>query len=260
MLYIVGAGPGAVDLVTVRGARLLSQADVVVYAGSLVNSALLELTKAGCQCHDSATLTLEQTVEIVQAACAAGKLVVRLHSGDPSLFGAIREQIDRYRALGIPLEVVPGVSSCNAAAAALQAEYTLPGVSQTLILTRLAGRTPVPGPESLASLATHQASMAIFLSVQMIEEVVRELRQSYPAETPVAVVYRASWPDQQMLTGTLADIAAAVRAAGIDRTALILVGRFLGDQYQLSCLYNAEFSHGYRTAERSPQPAEEVRE
>lgn len=259
MLYIVGAGPGAVDLLTVRGAKLLGQADVVVYAGSLVNPALLDLTKPGCQCHDSAALSLEQTVEIIAGACAAGQSVVRLHSGDPSLFGAIREQIDRYRALDIAVEVVPGVSSCNAAAAALQAEYTLPGISQSLIITRLAGRTPVPEEESLAALAAHQASMAIFLSVQMIEQVVSELRQSYPEETPVAVVYRASWPDQQILLGTLVDIAEQVRAAGIDRSALILVGRFLGDQYELSCLYHPDFSHGYRRA-RSAAAAEGVRE
>lgn len=248
MLHIVGAGPGDPDLLTVKGAELLRQADVVIYAGSLVNPALLELTKPSCQLHNSASLTLDEVVAIVKQAHAAGKAIVRLHSGDPSLYGAIYEQIDRYRSLGIPFAVVPGVSSFSAVAAALEAEYTLPGTSQTLILTRLAGRTPVPESEALASLARHQASMAIFLSVQMIEQVVQQLLTAYPRTTPTAVVYRASWPDQIILRGTLATIAEQVRTAGLTRTALIVVGRFLGDDYQLSNLYHENFSHAFRSA------------
>lgn len=256
MLYIVGAGPGDPELLTVKGARLLGEADVVVYAGSLVNPALLELTKPGCQLHDSASLTLDQVVAIVQQAQAADQTVVRLHSGDPSLYGAIREQIDCYHKLGIPLQVVPDVSSFSAVAAALEAEYTLPGVSQTLILTRLAGRTPVPASESLASLAQHQASLAIFLSVQMMEQVVEELSTAYAASTPVAVVYRASWPDQVILRGTLATIAAQVQESGLKRTALIVVGDFLGHDYEFSQLYNAKFSHGFRKAEAGVERCE----
>lgn len=251
MLYVVGAGPGDPELLTVRGAELLRQADVLIYAGSLVNGELLQLTKPGCQLHDSAGLTLDEVMEIAVLAHASGLTIVRLHSGDPSLYGAIREQIDRYRKAGIPFQVVPGVSSFSAAAAALEAEYTLPGVSQTLILSRLSGRTPVPTAESLAALAEHHASMAIFLSVQMIEQVVQQLLSACPLETPVAVVYRASWPDQTILRGTLADIVAQVQASGLTRTALILVGWFLGDNYQLSRLYDPGFSHGFRAAKRA---------
>ena len=248
MLYIVGAGPGDPGLLTLRGAELLRAADVVIYAGSLVNPALLDLTKPGCQLHNSAGMTLDEIVAVVGRSHRAGQTVVRLSSGDPSLYGAVREQIDRCRDLGIPLEVVPGVSSLGAAAAALGVQYTLPGVSQTLILTRLAGRTPVPDAESLAALAGHQASMAIFLSVHRIERVVAQLRAAYPAETPVAVVYKASWPEQEIVRGTLGDIAAAVKDRGITKTALILVDGFLGDDYELSRLYNPAFSHGCRTA------------
>lgn len=248
-VLFVGAGPGDPELITLKGQRAIEEADVIIYAGSLVNPEVLSRRKPGTAVHNSAEMTLDQVIAVMEAAVAQGLRVARVHTGDPSIYGAIREQIDRLDALGIPCRVIPGVSSFVASAAALRREFTLPEVSQTVICTRLEGRTPVPEAEQLEKLASHQASMAIFLSVQMIDEVVARLRTHYEADTPVAIVEKATWPDQRIITGTLADIADKVRAAGIRKTAQILVGRFLGDQYALSKLYDPGFSHEYRSAE-----------
>ena len=248
MIHFVGAGPGAPDLITVRGAELLKQADVIIYAGSLVNPELLAYAGPECRVYNSAEMTLEEVLEVMENAEAAGKDLVRLHTGDMSLYGAIREQMDRLEEKGIAYDDTPGVSSFCGAAAALKAEYTLPGVSQSVVITRMEGRTPVPEREQLESLAKHRASMAIFLSVQNIGEVVRRLTTAYPDTTPVAVVQRATWPDQKIVQGTLADIEEKVKAADIHKTAQILVGDFLGDRYELSKLYDPSFSHEFRKA------------
>lgn len=249
MVWFVGAGSGAVDLITVRGERLLREADVIIYAGSLVNPALLEVAKAGAEILNSAVMTLEEVVAAMTTAEEAGKMVVRLHTGDPSLYGAIREQIDELKARGIPYEVVPGVSSFAAAAAALGAEYTLPSVSQTLILTRLAGRTPVPEGEEMERLASHGASMAIFLSSGMLEALQEKLLAgAYTASTPAALVYKASWPDERVFRCTVGTLAATGRENGIEKTALVLVGDFLGEEYERSLLYHPAFTTGFRAA------------
>lgn len=245
---IVGAGAGDPDLITVKGKRALEQADVTIYAGSLVNPALLQYCPAHCQIYDSAGMTLDEVIDVMRDAHGKGLSVVRLHTGDPSIYGAIREQMDRLSALDIPYQVIPGVSSFCAAAATLKKEYVLPGVSQTVILTRMEGRTPVPEREDIRHLAQIGATMIIFLSVHMIEDLVERLLSGYAQETPVAVVYKASWPDEQVVVGTLADIVAKVREADIGKTALITVGHFLGDDYELSKLYDSGFSHGYRPA------------
>ncbi len=246
MVYFVGAGAGDPELLTIKGKRLIDSADVVIYAGSLVNPAVLDDVKPDCQIYDSAGMTLEEVLAVMQTAEQQGKTTVRVHTGDASIYGAIREQLDALDRLNIAHEVVPGVSSFLAAAAALQKEYTLPNVTQTVILTRMAGRTDVPERESIEALAKHRATMILFLSVGRIEELTEKLRTSYPAETPVAVVYKASWPEQQIVTGTLADIAEKVKAAGIRKTALVTVGDFLGDAYELSKLYDKTFTHEFR--------------
>lgn len=247
MVHFVGAGPGAPDLITLRGKKLLEGADVVIYAGSLVNPALLDDLKAGCAVYNSASMTLEEVISVIEAAENEGKDTVRLHTGDPSLYGAIREQMDLLDAKRIPYENVPGVSSFCGAAAALHAEYTLPGVSQTVILTRLEGRTPVPEKEKMASLAAHGASMAVFLSAGMTETLSRELMEGgYPPETPAAIVYKASWPDEKVVRTTVEELPEAAKKAGIHKTALILVGGFLGDRYDRSKLYDPQFSHEFR--------------
>ena len=246
MIYFIGAGPGAVDLITVRGQALLQKADLVIYAGSLVNPALLDICKPGCVVLDSARMTLE---EVISAMTVRGpeEVVVRLHTGDPSLYGAIREQMDILRTLGMAFEVVPGVSSFCAAAAALKAEYTLPEVSQTVVITRMAGRTSVPEKESIRSLAAHGATMVLFLSAGMLEELRNELiAGGYPPETPAAIVYKASWPDEKVLRGTLG--ALPELGKGISKTALVLVGHFLAGEYARSRLYDPAFSHGCREA------------
>lgn len=251
MIHFVGAGPGAPDLITVRGRNLLERARMIVYAGSLVNPELLNYAPPGCEVHNSASMTLDKVIDTMADGVARELAVVRLHTGDPSLYGAIREQMDRLKKLGIAYEVVPGVSSFCAAAAALNAEYTLPGVSQTLIVTRMEGRTPVPDRENIRSLAAHRASMALFLSTGMIEPLCAALIEGgYPAETPAALVYKASWPEQKILRARLCELSAGAEAAGIRKTALILVGDFLGHDYELSRLYDASFSHEFRDAER----------
>ena len=245
MISFVGAGPGAVDLITVRGKQLLEEAELVIYAGSLVNPELLSHTKKECRILDSAKMTLE---EVIDAMVQAGdRPVVRLHTGDPSVYGAIREQMDLLSERGIPYQVIPGVSSFCGAAAALEAEYTLPSVSQTVILTRMAGRTPVPERESIASLAAHRASMAIFLSAGMLEELQKELLTGgYSEHTPAAIVYKATWPEEKVLRGTVGSLAQLGQDNEISKTALILVGDFLGGEYERSLLYHPGFSHGYR--------------
>ncbi len=258
-VWFVGAGSGAPDLITVRGQRLLQEADMIVYAGSLVNPALLENAKPDCEIHDSARLHLDQVMDLMIPAARAGRHVVRLHTGDPSIYGAIREQMDRLNAAGIEYEVCPGVSSFCGAAAALKKEYTLPGVSQTLILTRMEGRTPVPDGERIRTLAAHGASMAIFLSASMLEKLQTELiaggedarsagMKGYDESTPCAIVYKATWPDERTIETTLGNLAQAAADAGITKTALILVGGFLGDEYELSKLYDAGFSTEFRDA------------
>jgi precorrin-4/cobalt-precorrin-4 C11-methyltransferase len=248
-VYFIGAGPGDPELITLKGARLLAEADVLIYAGSLVNPQLLHRLRQDCARYDSAKMTLEEIMLIMLSAVQAGKRVVRLHSGDPSIYGAIREQFALLEQYGVAYEIVPGVSSFTAAAASLACEYTLPGVSQTVILTRMEGRTPVPPGQEIGALAAHGASMVIFLSVQMIEKVVEALLEGYGAETPVAVVQRASWPEERIVRGTLADIVPRVKREQISRTALILVGNFLGNEYALSRLYDRTFTHGYRESE-----------
>lgn len=247
MIHFVGAGPGAPDLITLRGQRLLQEADVVVYAGSLVNPALLAACKEGCEIHDSAGMTLEQVIAVMRDAHAAGQEAVRLHTGDPSIYGAIREQMDALDALSIPFDITPGVSSMNAAAAALGAEYTLPDVSQTVIVTRMAGRTPVPEKERMASLAAHGSTMVVFLSAGLLRTLSQELISGgYEGDTPAAIVYKASWPDERVVHCTVATLEAAAEANGIHKTALILVGRFLGKEYERSKLYDPAFTHGFR--------------
>ncbi len=248
-VIFVGAGPGDPELITIKGQRAVEEADVIIYAGSLVNPEVLAKRKTGCTVHNSAEMTLDQVIDVMKAAISDGKNVARVHTGDPSIYGAIREQIDRLDELVIPCRVIPGVSSFVASAAALRREFTLPEISQTVICTRLEGRTPVPEAEQLEKLASHQASMAIFLSVQMIDVVVNRLCTHYSPDTPVAIVEKATWPDQRIIQGTLSDIGDKVREAGIRKTAQILVGRFLGDQYALSKLYDPTFTHEFRSAE-----------
>ncbi len=245
-VYFIGAGPGDAELITVRGARILSHAPTVIYAGSLVNPKLLELCKPDAKLHDSSKLTLEEVCTIYIRAKEESRDTVRLHSGDPSLYGAIGEQMDWLDEHGIPYEVIPGVSSFSAAAAAMRRELTSPELTQTVILTRLSGRTPVPEAEDLARLAQARATMVIFLSVHKIERVVEKLLGSYPPKTPVAVVSRASWPDEQVIRGRLTDIVSKVHQAGLERSALIIVGSALQDKYKPSRLYAHNFSHGFR--------------
>ncbi len=247
MIYFVGAGSGAPDLITVRGARLLAQADVIVYAGSLVNPALLDGRKEGCAVYDSARMTLEEVLAVMVPAAREGKRVVRLHTGDPCVYGAHREQMDALDAEGIPYEVCPGVSSFCGAAAALRAEYTLPGVSQTVILTRMEGRTPVPEQERMEALAAHGSSMVVFLSAGRLETLSRRLiAGGYPPETPAAIVYKATWPDEKVVRTTVSGLTEAAKRENITKTALITVGGFLGSAYERSKLYDPAFTTGFR--------------
>ena len=247
MIHFVGAGPGAPDLITLRGADLLGKADCVIYAGSLVNPALLGLTKPGCAIYNSAELTLEQVLDIMRQQEAENHMTVRLHTGDPCLYGAVREQMDALDAAGIAYESTPGVSSFCGAAAALDAEYTLPGVSQSVIITRMAGRTPVPERESLAALAAHGTTMVIFLSAGMLPQVQAALLQgAYTEDTPAALVYKATWPEEKVARCTVGTLASCGQEQGISRTALELVGDFLGKQYDRSRLYDPTFTTGYR--------------
>lgn len=249
MVHFVGAGSGAVDLITVRGMKLLSQADVVIYAGSLVNPELLNYCKEGCEIFNSATMTLEQVVEEIRKAEQAGKTTVRLHTGDSSIYGAVREQFDELDKLGIGYDVCPGVSAFCGAAASLKAEYTLPDVSQTVIITRTAGRTEVPKKQEIASLATHGATMVLFLSTGLTEKLQSELlKGGYPGATPVAVVYKATWPEEKIFRCTVDTLHKTVTENGLTKTSLIIVGECMGDRYLRSMLYHPGFSTEFREA------------
>lgn len=249
MVHFVGAGPGAKDLITVRGQRLLQHADIIIYAGSLVNPALLEYAKQDCKIYNSAEMTLEQVIDVMRRGAAQGKEIVRLHTGDPCLYGAIREQMDALDRFGIGYEICPGVSSFCGAAAALKAEYTLPGLTQTVIITRAEGRTAVPSAERLGDLAAHGATMVLFLSAGLVQSVQEQLLAgAYTDDTPCAIVYKATWEDEKIIRGRLCNLAKMAEENGIRKTALIAVGDFLGGDYELSRLYAADFSTEFREA------------
>lgn len=249
MVNFVGAGCGAADLITVRGKALIEAADVIIYAGSLVNPELLGYAKEGCRIFNSAHMTLDEVIDVMAGAEADGLMTVRLHTGDPSIYGAVREQMDRLTELGIEYQICPGVSSFCGAAAALRAEYTLPEVSQTVILTRMAGRTPVPDSESIESLAAHHSTMVIFLSTGMLAELSERLISGgYSPDTPAAIVYKASWPDEKVLRCKVSTLAETAEKNGIKKTALVTAGDFLGDDYSLSKLYDPAFETEFRRA------------
>lgn len=251
-VHFVGAGPGNPELITLKGYELLSQADVVIYAGSLVNPELLKYCKEDCEIFDSASMDLFEIIAEMERGVKAGKDVVRLQTGDFSIYGSIREQVEELNKLQIEFTCTPGVSSFLGAASSLGVEYTVPEISQSVIITRMAGRTPVPDRETIRSYAQHRTSMVIFLSVQSIEDVVKELvAGGYPETTPAAVVYKATWPEEKKIVSTLENIAADVKAAGIRKTALIMVGDFLGDEFYYSKLYDKTFPHEYRKAKKA---------
>ena len=248
MVDFVGAGSGAVDLITVRGQRLLKEADVVIYAGSLVNPALLDVCQESCEIHDSARMTLEEVIQVIKEAEKAGKNTVRLHTGDPSIYGAIQEQMEELQRLGISYRNCPGVSAFSGAAAALQLEYTLPNVSQSVIITRMAGRTPVPEKESIASFAAHQATMVLFLSTGMLKELSEQLiLGGYRPDTPAAIVYKATWPEEEKYVCTVETLEETAAAHRITKTALIIVGDVVARQnYDRSKLYDPAFTTEFR--------------
>ena len=247
MFYFVGAGPGDVDLITIKGRRLLEEADIVIYAGSLVSAGHLEFCKESCETYSSASMTLEEVMDVSIKGVKEGKKVIRLHTGDPTIYGAIREQMDYLNDYDIEYKVIPGVSSFTAACSSIKREFTLPNVSQTVIITRIEGRTPVPEEEDLESLARHKASMAIFLSAGSMQRVVDKLKKGYEREdVPIVVVYKATWEDEKIVMGTLADIVEKVEAANIKNFAQILVGDFIEGDYERSLLYAPYFSHGFR--------------
>lgn len=248
MIHIVGAGPGAVDLITVRGQKLLTEADVVIYAGSLVNRELLDWARQDARIYDSASMDLEQVMEVMEQAERDGLTTVRLHTGDPCLYGAIREQMDCLDARGIEYDICPGVSSFCGAAAALGMEYTLPGISQSVVITRMAGRTPVPERESIRRFASHGSTMVIFLSAGMTGELSAELMEGgYPGDTPAAIVYKATWPDEKVVRCTVATLKEAADREGIHKTALIAVGDSVAQSsYEHSRLYDPAFTTGFR--------------
>lgn len=247
MIYFIGAGPGAADLITVRGAELLKKADVIIYAGSLVNPALLDYAKQDCKIYNSAKMTLEEVIRVMKEN--KEKEIVRLHTGDPCIYGAIREQMDILDQEQMDYVSVPGVSSFIGAAAALNAEYTLPNVSQTVILTRMAGRTPVPEKEEISKLASHGATMVVFLTSTMLAELSQRLIEGgYAPDSPAAIVYKATWPDEKVVRTTVKDIAKAASENGINKMALIMVGGFLGSEYERSKLYDPSFTHLFREA------------
>ena len=249
MVYFTGAGPGAADLITVRGAELLKKADIIIYAGSLVNPALLDYAKQDCVVYNSASMTLEEVIDVMREN--REKEVVRLHTGDPCIYGAIREQMDLLDDLGIEYTSVPGVSSFIGAAAALNAEFTLPDVSQTVILTRMAGRTPVPEKEEISKLASHGATMVIFLTSTMLYELSKRLVEGgYAPDSPAAIVYKATWPDQKVIRTTVENIGRAAEENRINKMALIMVGGFLGSKYERSKLYDPSFTHLFREAKK----------
>jgi len=251
MVNFVGAGCGAADLITLRGKALIETADVIIYAGSLVNPQLLSYAKAGCEIHNSAYMTLDEVIAVMEQAEKNGRNTVRLHTGDPSLYGAVREQMDRLDELDIAYDICPGVSSFCGAAAALKAEYTLPDISQTVIITRMAGRTSVPEKESIEALAAHDATMVIFLSTGLLKELSERLiRGGYAPDTSAAIVYKASWADEKVCRCTVETLYDTAEKNGIKKTALITVGRFLGDDYALSKLYDESFETEFRKAKK----------
>ncbi len=250
MIHFVGAGCGAADLITLRGKKMIEKADVIIYAGSLVNPELLDYARSDCRIYNSAEMTLDQVIEVMKKAEKNGSDTVRLHTGDPSIYGSVREQFDRLDELGIDYDICPGVSSFCGAAAALHAEYTLPDVSQTVILTRMSGRTKVPEKESIQSLAAHRATMVLFLSAGMLEELSSQLIEGgYSPETPAAIVYKATWADEKICRCTVGTLSETAEKNGITKTALITVGNFLGDDYSLSKLYDPSFTTEFRKAE-----------
>lgn len=250
MVFFVGAGTGAADLITVRGMRLLKQADVIIYAGSLVNPELLQYAKEDCEIYNSAKLTLDEVIDIMQKAEVQNKKIVRLHTGDPSIYGAVREQMDELDTLGIAYESCPGVSACFGAAASLNLEYTLPEVSQSLIITRMEGKTKVPDKECIESFAAHQTSMAIYLSTGMLGELSKRLMAGgYREDTPAAIVYKATWPEEESYICTIGSLEETAAAHGITKTALILVGDVIAHRgYEKSRLYAPDFSTEFRQA------------
>lgn len=252
MVYFVGAGSGAPDLITVRGQRLLQEADVIIYAGSLVNPQLLEYKKESCEVHNSALMTLEEVLAVMKCAEEAGKMTVRLHTGDPCIYGAIREQMDELDKLDIAYQTCPGVSAFCGAASALNLEYTLPEVSQSVIITRMAGRTPVPKKEEIASFAAHQATMVIFLSTGLLEQLSQQLiAGGYTADTPAAIVYKATWEDEQKYICTVGTLAQTAKEHNITKTALMIIGDVVThSHYQRSELYNPAFTTEFREAKR----------
>lgn len=247
MVHFVGAGPGAADLMTIRGLKLIQNADIIIYAGSLVNPELLKEAGAKCRIYNSAHMTLKEVIEVMEDGEKAFLTTVRLHTGDPSLYGAIREQMDELKKRNISFDICPGVSSFSGAAAALQAEYTLPGVSQSVIITRAKGRTAVPEKEELKALAAHQATMVLFLSSALVQDVKQALLEGgYAPDTPAAAVYKATWPEEKVLRTTLDKLPEEMAAAGICKTALIVVGGVLGESYEKSRLYDASFTTEFR--------------
>lgn len=245
-VYFIGAGPGDPQLLTVKAAGIIKKADVIIYAGSLINMDIIKLAKKSARLYDSSSMSLPEVLRAIKKAKPAGTIVARMHSGDPSVYGAIQEQMDWCERQGIDYSVIPGVSSFQAAAASLKQELTLPGVSQTVILTRISGRTEVPAKEDLQKLAKARATMAIFLSIDKIESVVKKLTESYGLNTPVAVIEKASFPEERKIIGTLRDISKKVKEAGITRHALIIVGDVLKKNYQKSKLYDKDFEHMFR--------------
>ncbi|MGN0204414.1 MAG: precorrin-4 C(11)-methyltransferase [Coprococcus sp.] len=251
MIHFVGAGPGAPDLITVRGQKLLQEADVIIYAGSLVNPSLLDVKKESCHIYNSAHMTLEEVLQVMRDAEKAGLMTVRLHTGDPCLYGAIREQMDALREDGIDYDICPGVSAFCGAAASLELEYTLPGVSQTVIISRTAGRTPVPEKESINKLASHQATMVLFLSAGHLPKLQEELMAGgYPADTPAAICYKATWPEEKKLYCTIETLAETAVKENITSTALIIVGQIIDSQYNRSLLYDPTFTTAFRQGSR----------
>ena len=252
MVVFVGAGSGAEDLITVRGRRLLEEADIIVYAGSLVNPKLLDVRKESCEVYNSAHMTLEEVLCVLEEGEQAGKKVVRLHTGDPCIYGAIQEQMDALDVKGISYEICPGVSSFCGAAAALRREYTLPGISQSVVITRMEGRTPVPERESIRSVAAHQATMVVFLSTGMLGRLQEELAAGgYSMDTPAAIVYKATWPEEQVLHCTVGTLEETAKRHGITKTALIVVGNILQGEYQRSCLYDPSFATEFRQVQEN---------
>ncbi len=249
-VFFVGAGPGDPELITLKGRRLLEEADIIIYAGSLVNPEVLGFARKDAEIFDSASMNLEEIISVIEKGTDQGKKVVRLHTGDPGIYGAIQEQMNLLEQKKISYEVIPGVSSFSAAAAALKREFTQPGITQSIIITRIEGRTPVPPKEDLSLLSKHRGSMCIFLSVQKMEDVVSRLLEGYTPETPVAVVYKASWPQEKIILGNLSDIAQKVKEEGIEKTAMILVGDFISGSGEPSKLYDSGFTHGFREAKK----------